>query len=112
MADDELMNILEESDAESELTESGEDRGEVSEEEEGDQKPLLGEWSPSSVQDPLKEPLDRGGFEGRSNAMLLKQEIFDYSDPGWLEQHLSKGELSNRIQVKEEDPGRRRSRGN
>ena len=88
VADDELMNILEESDAESELTESGEDRGEVSEEEEGDQKPLLGEWSPSSVQDPLKEPLDRGGFEGRSNAMLLKQEIFDYSDPGWLEQHL------------------------
>jgi len=112
VADDELMNILEESDAESELTESGEDRGEVSEEEEGDQKPLLGEWSSSSVQDPLKEPLDRGGFEGRSNAMLLKQEIFDYSDPGWLEQHLSKGELSNRIQVKEEDPGRRRSRGN
>ena len=77
MADDELMNILEESDAESELTESGEDHGEVSEEEEGDQKPLQGEWSSSSVQDPLKEPLDGGGFEGRSNAMLLKQEIFD-----------------------------------
>ena len=111
MADDELMDILEESDAESELTESGEDRGDASEEEEGDQKPLQGKQS-SSVQEPVNKHLESGGFEGRSDAMLLKQEIFGQSDPGWLAQHLAKGQLSKHIQVKEEDPGRRRSRGN
>ena len=119
MADDELMDILEESDAESELTESGEEHGEGSDDEEGEnQKVQGGEW-PSSVHDSPDQQLDEGGFGGGvgcgvgSNAMLLKQEIFDQADPGWLDQHHPKGELGNHIQVKEEEePARRRSRGN
>ena len=117
MADDELMDILEESDAESELTESGEEHGEGSEEEEGEnQKPLEvqgGDWL-SSALDPSDQQLDGFGFGGgagsgeESNAMLLKQEIFDQADPGWLDQR----HPSTHIQVKEEEPARRRSRGN
>jgi len=124
VADDELMDILEESDAESELTESGEgeEEGEVSEEEEEErlnQKPLQvqAEERPCSVQDLGGEQLHGGGFGcggesgGWSSKMLLKQEVFEQADIGWLEQHYPKVELSN-VQIKEEEPGRRRSRGN
>ena len=124
MADDELMDILEESDAESELTESGEgeEEGEVSEEEEEErrsQKPLQvqGGERPCSVQDLGGEQLHGGAFGGEgesggwNSTMPLKQEVFDQADAGWLEQHYPKGELSN-VQIKEEEPGRRRSRGN
>ena len=114
MADDELMDILEESDAESELTESGEEHGEGSEEEEGEnQKPLKvpgGPWL-SSAHDTSDQQFEIGGVTGsgeESNAMLLKQEIFDQADPGWLDQR----HPSTHIQVKEEEPARRRSRGN
>ena len=124
VADDELMDILEESDAESELTESGEgeEEGEVSEEEEEERlslKPLKvqGGERPCSVQDLGGEQLHMGGFGGGvesggwRNTMLLKQEVFEQADAGFLEQHYPKGELSN-VQIKEEEPGRRRSRGN
>ena len=120
MADDDLMDILEESDAESELTESGdgdEEQGEASEEEEEEnQHPLHvqpGEFLPSSVQDLVDGGSLGGGLEsgGWSNTMLLKQEIFDQTDAGWLGQHHAKGGLGH-VQIKEEEPGRRRSRGN
>ena len=120
MADEELMDILEESDAESELTESEgeEEAGEASEEEEGDQKPLQGEWTSqvqdplnvqSPVQDPVFDQLDRGGSGGSSNPMLIKQETFDQTDAGWFDQHHSKDE---RVKVKQEHMARRRARGN
>ena len=121
MADDDLMDILEESDAESELTESGDgedEQGEASEEEEEEKfqrsnQVQAGEFLPSSVQDLVDGGSLGGGVEsgGWSNTMLLKQEIFDQADAGWQGQHHAKGELSN-VQIKEEETGRRRSRGN
>ena len=112
MADDDLMDILEESDAESELTESGD--GEEEEEEEKCQKPNQvqpGEFLTSSVQvladgGSLEGMVESGGW---SNTMLLKQEISDQTDAGWLGQHHAKG---GHVQIKEEETGRRRSRGN
>ena len=59
------------------------------------------------MQDLADEQLHGVGFGGGgesggwSSTMLLKQEIFDQADIGWLEQHYPKKELGN-VQIKEE----------
>ena len=134
VADEELMDILEESDAESELTESGEEEHvEASEEEEEEsQKPLLvqdqgsacssqgivdaqlqgGDFGEGGQPGGEEESGGDGVFGGWRNTMSFKQEVFDQADPGWAEQHWPRGGLVGNVQIKEEDAGRRRSRGN
>jgi len=117
VADDDLMDILEESDAESELTESGdgeEEQGEASEEEEEKfQKPNQAGERQKLADEQLHGGSLGGGVEsgGWSNTMLLKQEIFDQTDAGWQGQHHVKDGLGH-VQIKEEETGRRRPRGN
>ena len=111
------MEILEESDAESELTES-EEEGDASGDEEEKQEVVEEEKKPLQAEDLADAQLWREELEGEEEeapgwkrTLSVKQEALDYrTDSGWLDQWQAKGEMKPSFLIKQE-PGRRRRIG-
>ena len=110
------MEILEESDAESELTES-EEEGDASGDEEEKQEEEVEEKKPLQAEDLADAQLWREELEGEEKApgwkrtLSVKQEVPDYrTDPGWLDQWQAKEEMNPSFLIKQE-PRRRRQIG-
>jgi len=116
VADEDLMEILEESDAESELTES-EEEGDASGDEEEKQEVVEEEKKPLQAEDLADAQLWREELEGEGEApgwkrtLSVKQEALDYrTDSGWLDQWQAKENMNNSFLIKQE-PRRRRQIG-
>ena len=111
-----MMEILEESDAESELTES-EEEGDASGDEDEKQEVVEEEKKPLQAEDLADAQLWREELEGEEEApgwkrtLSVKQEALDYrTDSGWLDQWQAKEEMNNSFLIKQE-PRRRRQIG-
>ena len=109
------MEILEESDAESELAES-EEEGNASGDEEEKQEDEE-ERKSLQAEDLADAQLWREELEGEEKApgwkrtLSVKQEALDYrTDSGWLDQWQAKEEMNNSYLIKQE-PRRRRQIG-
>ena len=110
------MEILEESDAESELTES-EEEGDASGDDEEKQEVVEEEKKPLQAEDLADAQLWREELEGEGEApgwkrtLGVKQGALDYrTDSGWLDQWQAKEEMNNSFLIKQE-PRRRRQIG-
>lgn len=110
------MEILEESDAESELAES-EEEGNASGDEEEKQEVVEEEKKSLQAEDLADAQLWREELEGEEKApgwkrtLSVKQEVPDYrTDPGWLDQWQAKEEMNPSFLIKQE-AGRRRQIG-